>query len=68
MKYLKVVKYALVFCITVVIFQLVAWAEEKCPPPETYQIHMSKAHEINQPAGVTISDILIRVTNESMTF
>jgi len=60
MKYLKVVESVLVFCITVVIFQLVAWAEEKCPAPDTYQIHMSKVHEImkaptDDPRDLTVT-------------
>ena len=60
MKYFKVVEYVLVFCITVVIFQLVAWAEEKCPAPDTYQIHMSKVHEIikaptDDPRDLTVT-------------
>ena len=46
MKHLKVARYVLIFWITAFIFQLAAWAEEKYPSPESYMIHMSKAHEI----------------------
>jgi len=60
MKHSKLVRFVLVVLASMVIFPLVAWAQTKYPPPESYMIHISKAHEVikaptDDPRDLTVT-------------